>query len=477
MSALLEPESSEAPAPSGESNGRLGVMEKVVLGAGGLSVYFGTFTVQTMAIPVYQMTLGVNPAWLGAALAAPRLWDAFIDPVIGNFSDNFRSRLGRRRPFIIAGALSMGLAYGLIWMVSPQWSAANKLAYFLATTLAFYTCYAFFCVPYQSLTYEATPDYNERTRVMAHYSLWYKLGDLSYAWIFPLSQLALFGSAIVGIRTMGWIVGLVVLGLCGVIPGIWGRERYYIKARQQARVPFWGALRDALGNRALLVLISLAMLKLVPSMLASSMDYYLLVYYMFHGDVAIGSYWKGILSSTYGLVGLASIFPLSWLARHYGKKWAMFAVYVLVIFAGIGKWFIFVPGHRWLILLDAVLSAPVWTGLSLILPSMLADVCDNDELRHGQRREGTYGAVYNWILKCSISLAFLGTGVLLNFVGFHSTLGGEQSPSTFFWMRFSFASVTTVSAILGVGAALLYPITRERAEETRRQLEARRGQV
>ncbi len=438
---------------------------------------FGNITVQSMAIPVYQMMLGVSPTLLGLALTLPRLWDAFLDPIVGSLSDNFRSRWGRRRPFIVGGAIAMGLSYGLIWMVSPDWSEWGKIAYFMVTALLFYTCYAFFSIPYQSLTYESSPDYDERTRVMAHYAVWGKIADLSSGWIFPLSQLAMFASPIIGIRSVGWGVGIFILALVGMIPGLFGRERYYHAVTTQAKVKLRAALASALRNPALLVLMGLCLLKVMPSMLASSMDHYLLVYYMNGGDVAAGTSWKAALTTTYGLVGLASIPILQVLAHRYGKKATMAIVYGLVILAGFGKWFLFVPGHTWIVLLDAVLSAPIWIGLSMLIPSMLADVCDDDELKSGQRREGTFGAVYNWIVKAGISFAFLGTGLLLDFVGFDSKLGGAQSPDTFFWMRFSFAGVTIVSAILGVIVALLYPITRERAEETRRLLELRRGTV
>lgn len=444
---------------------------------GGMPLSFGNITVQSMAIPVYQMMLGVSPTLLGLALTLPRLWDAFLDPVVGSISDNFRSRWGRRRPFIVGGAIAMGLSYGLIWMVSPDWSEWGKIAYFMVTALLFYTCYAFFSIPYQSLTYESSPDYDERTRVMAHYAVWGKIADLSSGWIFPLSQLALFASPIIGIRSVGWGVGIFILALVGMIPGLFGRERYYHAATSQTKVKLRAALSSALRNRALLVLMGLCLLKVMPSMLASSMDHYLLVYYMNTGDVAVGTSWKAALTTTYGLVGLASIPILGALAHRYGKKATMAIVYGLVILAGFGKWFLFVPGHTWIVLLDAVLSAPIWIGLSMLIPSMLADVCDDDELKSGQRREGTFGAVYNWIVKAGISFAFLGTGLLLDFVGFDSKLGGHQAPETFFWMRFSFAGVTVVSAILGVIVALLYPITRERAEETRRLLELRRGTV
>lgn len=455
----------------------LGVGARLLLGMGGFSLFFGSITIQSMAIPVYQMLLGVTPVMLGLAMTVPRLWDAFLDPVVGRLSDNFRSRWGRRRPFIVAGAISMGISYGLIWMVAPEWSETQKVAYFIATALLYYTCDTFFAIPYQSLMYESSPDYNERTKVTASYAMWGKVADLSSGWIFPLSQLAIFSSPIVGIRWVGWGVGLFLLGAVGMIPGIWGRERYYHAAVAQPKVSLRSALVSALRNKALLILMGLCMLKVMPSMLASSMDHYLLVYYMNGGDIAAGSSWKAALTTAYGIVGLLSIPVLQGLSRRYGKREAMAMVYALVIMAGFGKWFLFVPGHTWIIFLDAILSAPIWIGLSMLIPSMLADVCDDDELRSGQRREGTFGAIYNWIVKLGITFAFLGTGLLLQLVGFDSKLGAEQAPETFFWMRFSFAGVTVVSAILGVIVALMYPISHERASHTRRLLEERRGQV
>lgn len=450
---------------------------RVLLGMGGFSLFFGSITIQSMAIPVYQMMLGVTPVMLGLAMTVPRLWDAFLDPVVGRLSDNYRSRWGRRRPFIVLGAISMGVSYGLIWMVSPEWTEMQKVAYFIVTALLFYTCDTFFAIPYQSLMYESTPDYNERTKVTASYAMWGKVADLSSGWIFPLSQLAIFSSPIIGIRWVGWGVGIFVLGVVGMIPGIFGRERYYEKAVTQVKVSLRSAMGAALRNNALLILMALCMLKVMPSMLASSMDHYLLVYYMNGGDIAAGSSWKAALTTAYGVVGLISIPVLQMLARRYGKREAMAMVYGLVIVAGFGKWFLFVPGHTWIVLLDAVLSAPIWIGLSMLIPSMLADVCDDDELKSGLRREGTFGAIYNWIVKVGVTFAFLGTGVMLEMVGFDSKLGAAQAPETFFWMRFSFAGVTVVSAVLGVIVALLYPISRERAARTRGLLEERRGQV
>src|SRR3954465_6026010 len=118
-------------APPSAPPPKLRFWEMVTVGTGGLPIFFGQISVKSMAVPVYQMMMGVNPAWLGFVLAVPRLWDAFIDPLVGNLSDNCRSRFGRRRPFIVVGAITMAISYGLIWMVSPDWSENGKLGWLL----------------------------------------------------------------------------------------------------------------------------------------------------------------------------------------------------------------------------------------------------------------------------------------------------------------------------------------------------------
>lgn len=438
---------------------------------------FGQISVKAMAVPVYQMILGVNPTMLGFVLALPRLWDAFIDPLVGNWSDNARTRFGRRRPFIAVGAITMALAYGLIWMVSPDWSEKTKLGWLLGTSVIFYTCYAFFSVPYQSLTYEMSPDYDERTQVMGHTSFWYKTGELFYQWMIPLAQLSIFVTPIFGVKIVNWIVGIVVLGVVGLIPAIWGRERYFRRAAAQSHVAFWPALTAALSNKSVGILMVLTALKLIANMFGSSMDYYLLVYYVYGGDMKEGSWWKGINSTAYAIVGIASIPLLAWMCRRYGKKNTVIAIYCLVILAGIGKWFIYTPGIGWLLLLDPILSGPILVAITMVLPSMMADACDEDELEHGQRREGVFGAVFIWIQKVGVAIAFLGAGYALDRVGFDVKLGGHQSPETFFWMRALLAGATSLTAVLAMIVAFFYPITRGRAAETRRQLEARRGAV
>jgi GPH family glycoside/pentoside/hexuronide:cation symporter len=455
----------------------VGFWEKTALGVGWLPGLMGWQLVKTLSVAVYQMILGVNPVLLGIAMAIPTVWDAVTDPVMGNISDNFHSRWGRRRPFIVLGAVLMGIAFGLIWMVPPGWSDISKVVYLTVTSVIYATCYTVYMVPLQSLQLEMTPDYDERTRVAAYSSFFMKISDFTYQWIFPLSQLAIFSTVLIGVRFVGWGVGIFIFMGLGVIPGIFVKERYYKKAVKQEKVKFGAAVAAVFSNRGFMILVSLTILLVISGMFASSLDYYLLVYYVHNGDIMQGSVWKGILSSVFAVVGLISIWPTMWMSQKFGKRTALAVIYGMVVIGGVMKWFIFKPGHTWMVCWDALLCGPIWTAVGILQPAMLADVCDDDELKFGKRREGMFGALFSWVQKCGIALSFLGTGVALQLAGFDSTLGGAQSESTFTIMRLMLVVIPAATSLLAVIALIFYPISRQRAAGIRGELESRRGKI
>ena len=478
--------------------GKVPTTEKIVLGLGMLSSFFGYVAVNSLAYPVYNMILGVSPALIGFALLVPRLWDAFTDPVMGVISDNFHSRWGRRKPFIVIGALLMGLVFGLLWMAPVQWSENVKIAYFIVMQILFFTFFTVFYVPYTALTYEMTPDYNERTRVMSVTAFFHKTGEFIYQWAIPLASLislTFFADSLLedqelslgGIRLTGWIIGLVGLSLFGILPGLFVRERFQKAIEKQQKVKFWQSFMQAFSSLPFLILVSVIVLNTLSGVLAMGIDHFILVYFMGDGDIALGSIWKGLLSSGYAVVGFASIPIINIMASRLGKKGTLYFVYGLMVFGGIMKWFIFTPGHPIfyigkiaidpIILIDPLLCGPMWVAVKILLASMMADICDEDELRHGKRREGMFGAVFSWVEKMTISLSFLGTGLALAWSGFNQELGGAQAPETFTMMRLFLAGAPAITAVFALVAIYFYPINAERASNTRKSLEERRGVV
>jgi len=457
---------------------RVSFREKTALGAGYLPAFLGNAAVQSLAIPFYQMTLCMDPAKLTTVLALPRLWDAVTDPVAGYVSDNLHSKWGRRRPLIFIGAVLQAFFFGLIWMAPTSWNDNWKAGYLLAALLLFYTAYAVFSVPLYALTYEMTPDYKERTRVTSFAGFFNKVGEIGYCFLFPLAGLAIFGGVVNGMHIVGWGTGLLFMGLAGIVPALFVKERYYNRiSRKQEKVKFLPSVKASMESRAFMVLVGLTICQVLAGMFASSTDYYLIVYSMFDGDIALGSHWKAYLSVGYAVVGIASLYPVNWMANRYGKRWTLSVIFGMVLVGSLGKWFLFTPGNPWKILIDPIICGPVWTALNVLMPSMLADVCDEDELRHGQRREGVLGAIFMWIQKTGYSLSVLGMVIALEISGFDATLGGAQSADSILTLRLFLSISTAVWAGAAILLLFFYPITQKRAYEIRDELEARRGSV
>ncbi|HVU25707.1 MAG TPA: MFS transporter [Opitutus sp.] len=469
----------QTPPPSaGAPAGRVGFREKLAFGVGTLPVFFAIAGVGSFAVPVYQMTLKVPLFLFGIALSIPRFLDAFFDTWMGRISDNTHSRWGRRKPYIIAGAFLQALCFGLIWMVPTTWSATGIVTYLIVTQILFYMAYSMYSVPYSSLGYEMTPDYNERTSVWSFATFFNKVGESGYNWVFPLTTLAIFTSVLQGIHVVGWTLAILIFCGLGVIPGLFVKERFFHQAAKQEKVRIVPALRAAASNRAFMLLLALTALQIGAGMLASNIDYYLIVYYMFGGDVAHGSFWKGCLSTSYALLGILWVFPVNWLARRYGKHVALAISFALVLLGAAGKWLLYTPGHPWKILLDCVLCGPVWVAIYTLTPSMLADICDEDELRHGLRREGIFGALLFWIQKTGYSFGFLGAMLTIALTGFDNTTPGSvPTAGSILSMRLVLTISTAVWAIAALAILKFYPLDQKRAEEIRAALEARRGTV
>ena len=116
-------------------------------------------------------------------------------------------------------------------------------------------------------------------------------------------------------------------------------------------------------------------------------------------------------------------------------------------------------------------------GLFTLMPSMMADVVDLDELKTHERREGMFGSIFWWVVKLGMSAALAGGGYLLNATGFAVELGGNQTSDAITSMRVCDAFIPVVASAIAIWTVYKFPITEEKAREIRMTLEARRGKA
>ncbi len=166
---------------------------------------------------------------------------------------------------------------------------------------------------------------------------------------------------------------------------------------------------------------------------------------------------------------------MTFLATKIGKRRAFYVSTGISMVGYVLKWFCYTPDNPWLVLVPAPLMAFGLAGLFTLMPSMVADVVDADELNTHERREGMYGSIFWWVVKLGQSAAILGGGLLLVWTGFDVELGGDQTAEAIRLMRLCDALIPAIASGIAIWAIASYSITEEKAHEVRMQLEARRG--
>ncbi|MDP5033305.1 MFS transporter, partial [Paraglaciecola sp.] len=190
-----------------------------------------------------------------------------------------------------------------------------------------------------------------------------------------------------------------------------------------------------------------------------ALDFYLLVYFVQAGDVAAGANWKGILSSCFAVFSLVLLPLITYIALRYGKIATLIGIYFISALGSLAKWFIYVPGNQAAVVIDALLGASSFVAIAAILPTMLADLSAKTKQQSGYGYQGYFVAAQNKFVNFSIVGAMLGTGVLLNIIGFDARLGELQSEQSLFWMRICLAGGTFCLNGVSLLILLKYPFT------------------
>ena len=133
---------------------RVPFLSKLAYGAGGPVDILGIWVLVSIAYQVFNMELKLPPTYVAIILMSLRLWDGVLDPIMGWISDNFRSKWGRRRPFIFVGAILAGVTYPLIWWFPMDLSHVQIMLWVIGFGILFYTFFTVWGVPYQSLLME-----------------------------------------------------------------------------------------------------------------------------------------------------------------------------------------------------------------------------------------------------------------------------------------------------------------------------------
>jgi GPH family glycoside/pentoside/hexuronide:cation symporter len=463
---------------------RLPMRQKIGYGLGSVLDMWGHWLYPGLAYQVFNMFLGVAPGLISTVQMVKIFIDAASDALFGWVSDNTRTRFGRRRPFILVGGVLAGIGLPLMFAVGKGWSNTEYFIFMLVSMVIYVPIMSCFNMPWTSLGAEMTPDYHERTTVMAIRNAIQKGPELAMFFAAQFTTLAIFNQAngkpdiLRGAQTYCAILGAIMVA-ASIAIFLLVRERYYetIVARRQARIPLADTLWRTLRCKPFRHVLGMMLAYGIGTAMVSTLGYYATVYYVCHGDIVLGAKWNTAMGLSGMAFGFAGIPFFGWIARRKGKRVGLATVLSLAICAFIGDWWLYDPARPYLQLFACGFVAFTGAGFWTLYNATLGDVVDFDELQTGQRREGSFSACQSWISKLGIALGVGASGWILQFTGFDAKLEGAQAPEAIFAIRILLSSIPVIGLVLALFSLLRFELTEARVLEIRGQLEAKRGCV
>ena len=431
---------------------------------------------------------GMDPFLAGLLGGLPRLYDAITDPIMGYISDNTTSKYGRRKPYILIGAIWSGLLFIVLWQLDPANSQSYNFWYFLILSLVFLTGNTMFSTPLMGLGYEMSSDYNERTRLMAFSQVIGQMAWMIVPWFWVIiADPDIFETQAVGVRQLSVVVGVACI-ILGVMPALFCKEIDQTNLTNRDELTLKNLLNNmkSLFRSMVLIFKNKPFVKLCGAtflvfngfQLVASFSYFIIVFHMFNGDYGSAGTWPAWFSTISAVATALLIIPtITWMANKWGKRKAFLVSTAISIVGYALKWWGFNPENPWLIFMPIPLMVFGIGGLFTLMMSMTADVCDLDELSNGMpRKEGTFGAIYWWMVKLGQGIALVLGGLVLKLVGFDQNLA-VQTTETMTRLRLADILVPALTAGMAIWVMWNYDLTEEKAKEIKNELVRRRGEL
>lgn len=430
-----------------ENNDRISTKTKLFYGIGDVGNAVLNTAINFFLLLFYTDAALIAPALAGSAMLVGKLWDAVNDPLFGWLSDRTRSRFGKRRVFMIFGAIPLGLFASLLWIVPGGMSKILTFVWIATTFILFDTFMTITSTPYYSLTAELTRDYNERASLTAYRMLFGVIAFMVGAAGTPFF-VGLFPTQREGYMVVGIIYGvLCVLALWISASGFREKEEYNETVSEASP---WKSFVLAIRNRAFLQLIVAYLSAQLGFTLVQTLMAYFLTYQL-NMEAQVPLVMVVLLLSV-----IVFLFPWKKLAERWNKGPA-YACGLGIAAIAILATFLLPSQPTPFIYLIAIIAG-IGFSANWVLPwAMIPDVVDLDQLETGHSRSGMYYGVWGFTSKLTAALGVSLTGWVLQLSGYIPNVA--QSEHTLTWIRAFFGVVPAVMFLISLPMLFLFPIT------------------
>lgn len=449
-------------SPRPDTRLSLGVCLGFSVGTVGVSIMLNTVT---SFYPAFMSTvLGQSPEIAGYLLMISKLADTVIDVAVGSMSDRARTRWGRRKPFLLAGAILSSASF-LMLFAPPVLGQAALMAWMIAALLLYSTAYSLFSVPYMALPSELTDGFHERTRLISFRTVFVSIGQvLALAGTAALVQSG--GAGRGGYATMGLVMALIIGGaMTATALAVPIRHAPEGSKRQETPMPSFAQLVAITRNRPFMMLLGAKVFQFLSfASVASTMLLFML------NVVGIGYDGQIILAMTQNLVTALAMPLWVWTGKRIGKR-RTYLIGVALFCVGALSWLLADSSISTIGIVSRGVVSGLGSGALILMSiSMLGDTQAYDRLITGEAREGLLSSAIAVVEKISFALGVAVLGVFLRWLNYVPTTGGQiiaQPASAVLALKLGFAVIPAVMFAINGMFLWFYDLDEDKMEAAR----------
>lgn len=424
------------------------------LGSFGLNITAGLFGAWTLTF--YIRIVGISPLLWSICMLIYLIWNAVNDPIFGFMSDRTYTRFGRRIPYLVLCGPLLSLSFVLLFsspIHNQQWV---YFIWLLVTMISYDTFFTLVSINFNSLIIELTIDPQERAKINIFTGIGGGFG-VALTYVLPILfinfNLVPFSLNRSMFQTI--VMTLSIFSVVSIAVTAFGiKEPLELVPEKSEKLNIWYCTKKTLRNRAFLtfVMFNFVMTYMVFA-IQSNLPFYM-------GDVLNVSSDNLLASMPLLLFILFSVigYPVGLLLnKKKGNKRATFYLSLLVI---LGFMMITFSNSVILANISFIILGFGYSGQTLLVPTLLGDIIDKDELETGQRREGTYFGINALITKPAQSVSFAVSGLILYLTNYNESLPiGETQPETaIFGIKLLIGFIPAIFILIGLIFLWYYPL-------------------
>jgi GPH family glycoside/pentoside/hexuronide:cation symporter len=426
-----------------------------------------TSAMQFFLLFYYTDVAGIDPGLAGLALMVGKLtWDAVNDPLFGYWSDRTRSRFGRRRIYMLIGAVPLGFAAWIMFSLPKGLTGAGA---FFAVLLSFWlvdTFHTMTTTPYYALTPELTRDYSERASLTSIRMVYSVFGYILGAALTTLLA-GIFQSTGLNLQ-QAWSATGAVFGTVAIITTL--VTTFSIKERPElagepSQLPPIKAVLTSFKNKPFIILMVAFILSSFSFTILTALVPYFIQYQLNMPDQV-----SFVLLAMLVSIGVFLI-PAKLISDRINKGPA-YALGLFIASLAVMTSFLLPRGETPLIYIVAAVAGMGFSAQWVFPWSMLPDVIEYDEKMTGERREGIYYGLWAFLSKFTGALGIAVSGWALGLFGYVPNV--EQTTRALFGIRLFFAIVPAIVLLISLPFLIWYPITRQKHADLVKELEERK---